>query len=156
VQLGIVEGLFDNAVFKYRKLKDDELILAVSPQHEFANMKNVSIDDLLKGHLILRENGSGTRDIFEKAVINKGYKPSDIKPYMEIGNINAIISLVQSNLGYTIISQEAVKESIKNGTIKKISIRDLKIVRSFNFVYTDDGAQDFINELIDFCCKNYK
>lgn len=156
VHLGIVEGLFDQTKFKYRKLKDDELILAVSPQHGFAHMKNVLIDELLKGNLILRENGSGTRDIFEKAVINKGYKPSDIKPYMEIGNINAIISLVQSNLGYTIISQEAVKESIKNGTIKKISMRDLKIVRSFNFIYMADGALDFVNEFMDFCCKNYK
>ncbi|MDD2401909.1 MAG: LysR family transcriptional regulator [Clostridia bacterium] len=151
--MGVVEGPFDRAKFNFTKFKDDELILAVSPEHIFAKKDCVTIDMLLKDKLILREKGSGTRKIFENELLKIGYCLKDSMIYMEIGNINALVSLVESNLGCTIISREAIKESLKAGTLKEIKIKDFKVYREFNFIYFDNNVE-FVDDFIDFCKKN--
>lgn len=149
LDFALIEGLFDKKKFKFKKFKDDELVLAVSKEHDFAKVKEVSIEAVINGNLILRERGSGTRDIFENSLIELGYDLNDLKCYMEIGSISAIKSLVELNLGYTIISRETIKKELKIGTIKEIAIKGLSIYREFNFVYLYE--EDFIEEFMDFC-----
>jgi DNA-binding transcriptional LysR family regulator len=152
LDFALVEGPFDKSKFKFIKFRDDELILAVSPHHEFAASGKVSIESVLKGNLILREKGSGTRSIFENKLLELGYKLGDINPYMEIGSIDAIKSLIESNLGYSIISQETIKKELNEGIIKKVEIEGVRIFREFNFVYV--RCEEFMYEFIDFCCNN--
>ncbi|KYH34021.1 HTH-type transcriptional regulator CysL [Clostridium tepidiprofundi DSM 19306] len=154
ISLGLVEGPFDRNKVKYTKLKDDELVLAVSKNHPFAQKCCVTIEDVLKERLILREKGSGTRKIFENALIKNGYCLENMNIYMEIGDITALISLVESNLGCTIISREAIRKSLMSGNLIEIPIKDFKILREFNFVYLEQHNLEFINNFIEFCKKN--
>lgn len=153
LDFAIVEGPFDKRKFKYKKFRDDELVLAVSPKHDFAKQKCIDISDVIKGNLILREKGSGTRKIFEDTVVEMGYDLKDIENYMEIGSISAIKTLVESNLGYTVISKETVKKEMEIGSIKVVPIKDVRIVREFNFIYVPDRDEKFMDEFIDFCMK---
>ncbi|WP_338433357.1 LysR family transcriptional regulator [Clostridium tyrobutyricum] len=152
IDFGLIEGPFNRNKFKFKKIMDDELVLAVSPNHEFAKKEQVSIDNILKGNLILREKGSGTRKIFENKIIDLGYSINDLNGYMEIGSISAIKSLIQSNLGYSIISRQTIKKELNDKAIKEISIKNLCIFREFNFVYLYED--DFMDLFIKFCCKN--
>ncbi|MBZ9685090.1 LysR family transcriptional regulator [Clostridium estertheticum] len=145
----MIEGLFDKNKFKFKKFKDDEVVLAVSKEHAFAKTKEVNVEDVINGNLILREKGSGTRDIFENSLIELGYDVNDLKIYMEIGSISAIKSLVELNLGYTIISRETIRKELEIGTIKEVAIKGLRINREFNFVYLYE--EKFIEEFMDFC-----
>lgn len=151
IDLGVVEGPFDKTKVNYIKYKDDELVLAVSKHHHFANKGSVTIQEVFDEKLILREKGSGTRQFWENKLVEKGYNLSNMNTYMEIGNITALISLVESNLGCTIISKEAIKESLNAGTLKIIPINDFQIIREFNFVYLDEYNQEFIDPFIRFC-----
>lgn len=153
IDLALIEGDFNKDKFKYSKYKDDELILIVSHMHEFAKYKNIDMDEILKGNLILREKGSGTREIFENKLLEMGYELKDFKPYMELGSITAIKSLVEANLGYSIISKETVKNEIASGKIKIVPIKGLKIFREFNFVYLKDSDEEFVKNFIGFCLK---
>ncbi len=150
--MGIVEGPFDRTQFQFTKFKDDELILVVSPEHEFASKSSVSIEAVLENKLILREKGSGTRMVFENELVSKGYHLTDDMIYMEIGNINALVSLVESNLGCTIISREAVREHLKSGSLVHVPIQDFGIFREFNFIYFDFD-DEFMGPFISFCKK---
>lgn len=154
LDLALIEGNFDKNKFNYRKFKEDEMVLAVSPEHPFAKKNKVSIERILNGELILREKGSGTREIFEEKLIELGYELSNLKPYMELGSISAIKSLVEENLGYTIISRETIKREIKSGLIKTVPIDGLIINREFNFIYLKDNDFDFIDNFISFCFLN--
>ena len=149
--LGIVEGPFDKSKFNYKKLKDDELVLAASPQSNFSQKAKVTIGDIINdGKLIMREKGSGTRMVFENKLYELGIKLSDLKIYMEVGSIGAIKSLVQANLGYTVISIEAVKREAEAGTLVVIPIEGVKIMREFNFIYPNHSQKDFIEGFMDF------
>lgn len=153
IHFALVEGPFDKNRFNYRKFKDDELVLAVSAKHEFCKRNSVELDEVISGRLILREKGSGTRKIFENKLIELGYDLESIEIYMEIGDISAIKSLVESNLGYTIISREAIKREAEIGVIKIVPIQGVNILREFNFIYLDESEDEFINNFIDFCSK---
>lgn len=153
VELALIEGPFDRIKFKYKKFKSDELVLAVSPNHNFAKRKSVILNEVLKGSLLLREHGSGTREIFEGELISHGYSTDIISECMEVGSISAIISLVKANVGYTIISKEAINKEIDEGTLVTVPIENFKMYRDFNFVYLYEKEIDFINEFIDFCCS---
>lgn len=151
INLGVIEGPFDRKKLSYEKLKDDELVLAVASNHPLANRKAVALEEVLGERLILREKGSGTRRVFEDYLEEEGYNPKNINPYMEIGDITAIISLVESGLGVTVVSKEALKTYIKGKTIKALSFKKKKIMREFNFIYLKDSELEFIEDFISFC-----
>ncbi len=153
--LGIVEGPFDKVKFNYLKMKDDELVLVAAPNNSFAGREAVNINDVIhSGKLILREKGSGTRMIFENKLLELGYDLSDVKIYMEVGSIGAIKSLVEANLGVTIISKAAVKKEVELGTLRIIPFEDVKIMREFNFIYLDHRPLDFTEDFISFLIQN--
>ena len=154
LDFAVVEGPFDKRKFNFKKYKDDELVLAVSPEHEFAKQKQVDIEDIICGNLILRESGSGTRKIFEAKLEELGYSLKGMENYMEIGSISAIKSLVESNLGYTVISKETIKKELSMGTITVVPIKDIRIFREFNFINLPEKEEEFIGEFIDFCFDN--
>lgn len=153
IHFALVEGPFDKNRFNYKKFKDDELVLAVSAKHEFSRRDSVELEEVINGRLILREKGSGTRKIFENKLVQLGYKLENMKVYMELGDISAIKSLVESNLGYTIISREAITREVKLGVIKITPIAGVSILREFNFIYLDEGEEEFIDNFISFCNK---
>ncbi|HEY9061863.1 MAG TPA: LysR family transcriptional regulator [Pseudobacteroides sp.] len=149
--LGIVEGPFDKSKFNYKKLKDDELVLVAAPISSLTMREKVRINEILNdGRLILREKGSGTRMIFENKLKELGYNIVDMKIYMEVGSIGAIKSLVEANLGYTVISREAVKREVEAGTLTIIPIDGAKFKREFNFVFMEHGPFDFIENFMSF------
>ncbi|WP_461613921.1 LysR family transcriptional regulator [Clostridium sp. Marseille-QA1073] len=151
IELAIVEGPFDKKKFKFKNFKDDELILAASPNHDFASRKSVELEEVLEGNLLLREQGSGTREIFESELIRRGYSPDTINAHMEVGSITSLVSLVEYNAGYTIISREAIQKELEQGTIVVVPIKNFSMLREFNFIYIDEKEMEFINDFINFC-----
>lgn len=156
IDLGLVEGPFDRKKFMYKKLKEDELILAFSPKHSFCKTDYVQLEDVLSGKLILREEGSGTRKYFENTLLDEGYSAKDLNIYMEVGSIDAIKALVEANLGYTIISKAAVRREINLGLIKTLPIKNKRLnvvnfYREFNFVYLPGCMNDYLNNFIQYC-----
>jgi Transcriptional regulator len=153
IDLGLVEGPFDMSKFCYEKFLDDELLFAVSPQNQFSNRKIIHMEEILESKLILREDGSGTRKVLENKLLELGLKTRSIRPYMEVGSIGAIKSLVELNLGCTIISKAAIQKEIVSGSIVVIPIKDVRILRAFNFIFLKEGPKEFINDFIGYAKK---
>lgn len=156
LDLAIVEGPFDKTKFSFSKLKDDELVFAVSSKSPLASKTEVNIEEILQSKLILRENGSGTRKILENKLVEMGISLHHLKPYMEIGSIGAIKSLIELNLGYTIISKAAVQKEILNGSLIIIPIKDVIITRAFNFIFLKDSPKELIDNFITFSLETEK
>jgi DNA-binding transcriptional LysR family regulator len=156
IDMGIVEGPFDRAKFRFYKLSDDELVFVVSPQNPLAGSPAVELEEILKSRLILREYGSGTRKVLEDKLFEMGVSLSRLKPYMEIGSIGAIKSLVELNLGCTIISKAAVQRECASGSLAIIPIKDIRIMRSFNFIFMEDSPSEFINSFTAFALGTEK
>src|SRR5512135_1042537 len=66
IDLGLVEGDVTKHNLVVEMLLPDELVIIMRPDHEWARRKNISVSDLTKEPLIMREKGSGTRQMIEK------------------------------------------------------------------------------------------
>jgi DNA-binding transcriptional LysR family regulator len=154
IDLALVEGPFNREKYRYRMLKKDSLVLVVAAKHPLASGPGISLEELRREKLILREEGSGTRLLFEQALLKAGTALSNFNLYLEIGSLNAIRSLVLADLGVTIISREVVKEELRAGSLRAVTIADLDLDREFCFVYLPQPpAQDFIAHFADFCAR---
>lgn len=153
ISMAVIEGPFDKIKFKYKKFKDDELVLIGPTNGRLAEINKISIDELLKENFILREKFSGTREIIESLLISKGYSHDVLNNHMEINSINGIKTLVEEGVGLSILSKESVKREIDLKTLKIIPIKDITILRELNFVYIYDKDMDFIEKFINFSLR---
>ncbi|QZY55382.1 LysR family transcriptional regulator [Crassaminicella profunda] len=150
LDLALVEGLFNKEKYDYTLLKKDELVPVFSSFHPFAKREEIKLGEVFNENLILREVGSGTRTITENYLKSKGYSKDIYKIFMEIGDITAIKSLVKWNLGYSIISREAIQKEVEEKSLFIVNIEELMIEREFNFVWRKGEKCTFIEEFIKF------
>ena len=137
IDFALLEGHFDQREFDFKLISNETFIGVCSPESEFATRIN-TLDELLKHNIILREQGSGTRDILEQALYNQNLSFRDFKSKIEIGNMSAIKELCHKGVGITFMYQEAVKKELSTGYLKKIPIDNFNISHPFNFVYLKD------------------
>lgn len=141
---GLVEGPFENGLILAERLGGDELTLVVSAQHRWAEVRQVTLENLVEENFILREPGSGTRQVFEDALSRAGIEASSLKILIQLGSTQAIKALVRENLGVTVISDRVVWDEIKSGVLKKVNVPELHLKRDFNFISRKNQRLSFI------------
>lgn len=143
IDFALLEGHFNQNQFEFKLISDEAFIGICSPNNKIAS-KTISMEDLLEQNLILREPGSGTRDILEQALYNQNLSIKDFNRIIEIGNMNVIKELCHQDIGITFMYREAVKNELSQGYLKEIPIYNFHINHPFNFIYlknSPDRAQ---------------
>lgn len=133
----LVEGLFDKSKYDAALLRSERFVPVCSPKSEFAKGR-FAFQEILKSRLILRELGSGTREIFENILQKKNYTLHAFERITEIGNMEAIKKLVSMDLGITFLFEVAAKREIERGELCEIEILEFDEEREFNFVVMKD------------------
>ncbi len=148
VDLGLIEGLcHDPEVITQPWMKDDLLIFS-SPdsallQHE------LSMEDLIKAPWILREKGSGTREVLDHLLFSQMPR---FNIAMELGNSEAIKHAVQYGMGISCLSRRVVQEQLKNGTLSEIVIPGLQLNRTLYLIYhRQKHMSNALQKLLSYC-----
>ena len=139
--LGIVEGPSEFASLTEEKLLEDELVLVLPANHEFANKGEITLEELATLPYITREAGSGARLLFEQALIDADFDIENFNMVMELGSTTAIKSAIVGGLGVSTLSIWAIQDLIKLGKVVPLSIKGLKLSRNFNIILNDDKFQ---------------
>ena len=136
VALGIIEGPAMRRDVKTERMVKDEMVLIVSPTHTLALRKGAVITpaELAKLPLLLRERGSGSRRVVERALKKVGIPLRSLGVAMELDSTEAIISGVEAELGVGFVSRWAVGKVLRLGTVRVVAVEGLEIVRDFSFV----------------------
>ena len=98
----IVEGYYDDVDFDSMVFRTEPFVPVCAAGHVFAR-KPVRLRDLLEEHLLIREPGSGTRDILEKNLDIKNIRLSDFALITEIGSMHVILQLLEKDAGITFL-----------------------------------------------------
>ena len=141
----LVEGIFNKDKYGYRLYKKDEFIGICSKNHKF-NGKSIKFEELFEEDIIIREEGSGTRGIFEQFLSENSFSLEFFKKKITINNFNLIKELVSSNCGISFVYNSVVN---KNDDIGKFYFKN-KIEREFNYLYLKNTSA---KELVDFFDK---
>ena len=136
VELGIIEGPTMRRDVKTERLVQDEMVLIASPNHAWAAKGAGAIrpEELTESPLLLRERGSGSRRVVERALKKAGLPLRSLKVAMELDSTEAIISGVEAELGVGFVSRCAVGKVLRLGSVKVVGVKGLEIVRDFSFV----------------------
>lgn len=135
IDFAIIEGHFDKSRYDTFLFSKEKFIGITS----YKNNKNYTLDDLFSERLIIREQGSGTREVFEHVFFDNNLSTESFKDILEIGNMNAIQKLVSENIGISFLYERATREFMKKKLIREINIENLNIYREFNFVILKDN-----------------
>ncbi len=149
VDIALVEGHIKSDELEVLTVGYDELIFIANPGNDIFSKKKITLKDLENEKFIMRESGSGTREFLENYLINRDCN-YDI--YMELGDTEAIVRIVETGLGIACVSCKATEERIKEGLIKEIKIEDVNISRELYLVYHKDkfiskNLEIFIDEI---------
>ncbi len=134
---GIVGANFGNNNLDYLKIMNDRLVL-IAPidfREDLNNFDTITMEEILDCNFILREEGSGTREVLQSWFNERGINTDDIRVIAYIEDSDCIKELVALGSGVSIVSERVIKNEIQLNKVKALYIKDLNIERDFYFVY---------------------
>src|SRR5487761_2375257 len=132
--LGFVEGVSALAGLRSQVLLTDELVLVVAPGHPFARRRSaISAAQLAATPLIMREKGSGTREVLETWLAMRGLEASAV---VELGSTTAIKHAVESGVAPTVLSRLAVSPDVREGRLVIVDVHDADLSRLIRAVWS--------------------
>lgn len=133
VELGFTEGARPKRGLRARDVRYDELVVVVSVQHPWARRRRpLTAAELAATPLLLREVGSGTRDVLVGALAERSLEPSAL---MELGSTTAIKTAVIAGTGPAVISALAVEEELRSGKLVAVPCDGLQLGRTIRAVW---------------------
>jgi DNA-binding transcriptional LysR family regulator len=109
----------------------DQLVLIVAPGHEWARRARVDPSILARERLLIREDGSATRQVTERALQQAEVK---IGRTLVLGHTEAIKQGVSAGLGVAFVSIYAVRGELETGRLERVRVRGLDIHRHFHVI----------------------
>lgn len=147
LDLGLIEGEYEDSALSMTEWVDDELAVFCAPDHPLAKRRSLKIEQVLQEPWILREFGSGTRQTLDRAL-----KPwrDQLKIRLELEHTEAIMHAVQAGLGIGCVSRLALKESFRRGSLIELKLKEINLQRKFYFLlhkqkYRTPGIDAFLN-----------
>jgi DNA-binding transcriptional LysR family regulator len=137
-ELGFVESPDVRRGLRSRTVARDELVAVVGPAHPWARRRSVAPDDLLAGRLVLREAGSGTREILERALAGAGLALPDHLP--TLGSTAAIKAAVAHGGSVAVLSALTVADDVDAGRLVALAVADLDLTRRLRVVWRDGAV----------------
>lgn len=116
--LGLIEGPPHRISLVATPWKKDELVVVAGESHPWAASRRISAAQLQGAPWLIREKGSGTREVFEGALARLGVP---LSVAMELGHTEAIKKGVEEGLGVACLSRVAVQRELENGWLVEVA-----------------------------------
>lgn len=131
--LGFVEGLavppgLDGAVVGH-----DRLVVVAAPGHAWARRRSpLSPERLAATPLVLRERGSGTRQVLDSALASHG---GLAEPLLELASTTAVKAAAVSGAGPAVLSELAVTEELASRRLVRVPVEAVRLRRDLRAVW---------------------
>ena len=136
VEVGFVGFKGEDRRLSFQKIWRDEMVLTVPKGHPWARHKSVDVSVLAKEGFISREGGSGTWRSIRNLLSRKGQEPEKLlRVIMELGSTEAVKEALIAGLGISILSRTSIQREIRDGLLKEVAIRGLKLERDFFLLF---------------------
>lgn len=130
--LGFIEGPTTEPRLEVVPWMQDELVLVCSPRHPLARLRRtLSIEDLQRAGWLLREPGSGTREVVEAALHPRLQR---LETVADLGSVESIRQAAAEGLGITCLSRFAVADQVKLGRLVILKAPLAPLKRTFCLV----------------------
>jgi DNA-binding transcriptional LysR family regulator len=158
LDIGIVEGLFNDEKINVTVVSEDHMVIVASPQHPLLKKNGeIFLPDLEGETWILREAGSGTRQAADNFFHKNRFAPKTI---MEFGSTQVIKESVEAGLGISLLSRWAIAKELANGYMGMVNVKGLPFKRNFTVVtrspYQTKALKLFVETLKEYLAGQEK
>ena len=153
LDFALIEGIAHSPSSVCEEYMDDHLSVICPANGAFRNGQQLSIEEFRKQNFLLREPGSGTREVFNRVVESAGFT---VEPIWEAMSTTALINAVINGLGIAVLPYRLVTDPLERGLVTEISVEGLDFSRKFHIVYHKEkyltaSAKAFLE-----LCRNYE
>jgi LysR family transcriptional regulator, transcriptional activator of the cysJI operon len=134
IDLGIVEGRSKRPQLKYTGLVQDSIILCARAGNPAIKKTVITAADLLKLPFVMREAGSGSREVIVSALKKAGINPRTLNVELELENTESIKSYLLNSDAVAFLSIHSVRNELKTGELKQFEVKGVEIKRQFYFI----------------------
>jgi len=131
LDVGLTEGFAEDGDLEAEVFGEDTLAAVVPPGHPLLQENTVPAARFCAEPFLMREPGSGTREVVERALAQRGIV---VQPAMSLGSTEAIKRGVASGLGVAIVSKLALELEFSAGLLCPLALSDLTITRPLHLV----------------------
>jgi DNA-binding transcriptional LysR family regulator len=160
IDIGFIESPSHQPNLQTEICCEDELQVICSPKHPLARLKEISPQHLAEHSFVSREPGSGTRECTEVYLRKAGIDIDHMLPVMELGSPVALLEVVETGLGYAIVSRTSVMKALRLGDLVSIPLKP-RLTRRLSMVYPKEKFRSrLVTAFVDYAsvrlkeCKN--
>lgn len=134
IDFALVEGFFKKSEYDFQIFSREKYIAVCSPDYFFQNTPDC-IEKLFQERLLLREEGSGTREVLERCLEAHNLSVQDFDRRMEVGSMQTIKELTKAGCGITFLYEAAVRSELEDGSLRQIPLQDFPVTHEFAFIW---------------------
>lgn len=156
LDVGLIEGEVNNPALIITPWREDELSIFCSKDHPYVKQSKISTKDLITANWILREEGSGTRQTFNRIMHDLIPK---LNILLELEHTEAIKAAVESNMGLSCLSSMTLKTDFEHGRLVPLQAQKRSFKRRLYLIihkdkYQSAAIQHWIKLCLDSAIQN--
>lgn len=133
--LGLVEGPGERRALHAEDFFDDEIVCVATPDHPLVRRIPIKPADLMSARFVLREPGSGTRDVVERALKKLGVSLRSLPTILETDSSETLKGMVAGGTCVAFLSRLSIAAELAAGRLGIVNVAGLKIRREFFFLH---------------------
>ena len=151
LDIGIIEGKLIEEDVEVEPFAKDTVVVVASPFHPLAKQPAVTAQDLAQANWIIREKGSGTREITDYLFAALQIQPKSV---LEYSSTQVIKESVEAGLGLSVLSTWVIRKELKWGSLCHLPVCATSLHRQFSIVLqksdfhtkATEAFRDFLRE----------
>lgn len=140
IDFAFIEGNFNKTSYESILVRNDRFIAVCG--RDYPLEAAVSLTELFLHPLLLREDGSGTRQILEHALQQAGYAVQSFASVNEINHPHVILHLLSKGCGVSFMYETAARGAIQEGLLKELAVPGLALTHELNFIWRKNSIYD--------------
>lgn len=140
----MLEGYVNKDEYLCENISAEEIVGICAPSHSFAN-REVTLQELFGEHIILREQGSGTRAVLETFLTEQGYSTQSFANQSIISSNRLIERAITEQIAIAFVYSQIPQ---KNEKIATFRIKDCNLFHEFNYVFLNRTKAEEIIQVI--------
>ena len=147
LDFALIEGIVHDPNLSSEDYMEDRLALITAPSR-LPGGSVLSVEEFLHMDFLLRESGSGTREIFDSTLEAHSCPPPE--PLWESLSTAALVNAAAAGLGVAVVPHRMVEDRIKVGEVSEFFVEGMDFHRKYKIVTHRDkkltsAARDFLN-----------
>ncbi|MDD3108576.1 MAG: LysR substrate-binding domain-containing protein [Alistipes sp.] len=155
LDFGVIEGNASQPQLHYTPFLEDELVLTTAVANRTLAQEEITPADLPSLRWVIRETGSGTLDVIERALEQHGISFRQFPIEMRLGSTEGIKRYLIQSEAVAFLSLHAIDQELRHNLLRIVEIEGLRIPRKFHFVMRHGYSERLSALFIPFCLSSY-